>query len=85
MAEIIAVGRETDPAKRLRKAWGENIARLRALRGLTRADLAQRVGVTEQAVGTWERGETSPRPHLQIAVAAALDCEHGVVFPMRAA
>lgn len=82
---MVTVGREPDPAKRLRKAWGVNIAHLRELRGLTRAELAERVGVTEQAVGTWERGESSPRPHLQIAVAEALDCEHGVVFPMRAA
>lgn len=77
------IGREKDPAKRIRQEWGGNIARLRTLRGLTRSALADQVGVTEAAVGMWERGETAPRPHIQLAIADALDCDHGVVFPLR--
>lgn len=85
MNSVVSIGREQDPAKRIRKAWGDNIAQLRALRAMSRAALANKVGVTEAAVGMWERGETAPRPHIQIAIANALDCDHGVVFPMRAA
>lgn len=79
------IGTEPDPAKRLRQAWGRNIASTRELRGRTRAELAVAVEVTEAAVGMWERGETSPRPHIQIHIARFLGVPHGVLFPMEAA
>lgn len=79
------IGTEQDPAVRLRQSWGRKISDLRKIRGLTRAELADRVEVSETAVGQWERGETAPRPHKQIAVARALDVPHAVLFPMEAA
>jgi len=84
-APVTQIGTEPDPAVRLRQLWGRNISRLRELRGMTRAELALACDVSEAAVGQWERGETTPRPHKQIAAAKALDAEHGVVFPMVAA
>ena len=33
---------------------------LRASRGISQADLAKKLGVTQQAVGRWEREQTSP-------------------------
>lgn len=80
---VLTLGKEPDPAKRLRKAWGNNIMQLRELRQMSRDELANAVGVSSAAVGQWERGETAPRSHHQIAVADALNCEHSVVFPMR--
>ena len=39
---------------------GKNILTLRRLRGLTQEELAERVGVSRQAVAKWENGETVP-------------------------
>lgn len=41
-------------------AVGKQIAELRRAKGLTQADLGERLGVTFQAVSKWERGETLP-------------------------
>lgn len=82
---LTIIGIEPDPARRLRQWHGENIADARKLRGLTRAELAEGVGVTEAAVGMWERGETSPRPHHQLAIARLLQTKHRTLFPMEVA
>ena len=37
--------------------------------GLTRAQLAERLGVTERAVAHWETGKRSPRPPQLFAIA----------------
>lgn len=42
------------------KAVGNQIAALRKQKGLTQAELGDRLGVTFQAVSKWERGETLP-------------------------
>lgn len=41
---------------------GNQLKRLRKERKITQTDLAQVLGVTQQAVGTWETGRTSPDP-----------------------
>jgi transcriptional regulator with XRE-family HTH domain len=84
-AAVIPIGHEPDPAKALRLKHGQKIADVRAFRGVSREELAAAVEVTAAAVGQWERGETSPRPHKQIAIARALDVPHAVLFPMEAA
>lgn len=38
----------------------DNLARLRKLQHLTQEDLAEKVGVSRQAVAKWESGETTP-------------------------
>lgn len=81
---VTQIGTEPDPAVRLRQSWGTKISDVRKLRGLTRAELAVIVDVSEAAVGQWERGETAPRPHIQAAIARALDVPHAVLFPMEA-
>lgn len=84
-ANIVQLGHEPDPAKALRQKHGQKIAEMRSFRSMTREELATAVDVTPAAVGMWERGETSPRPHKQIAIARALDVPHAVLFPMEAA
>ena len=39
---------------------GANIARLRKERGMTQAELAQRISYSDKAVSKWERGESLP-------------------------
>ena len=48
---------EDTPKRRM----AENIRKARAEAGLTQAQLAEAVGVTEQAVYYWESGESSPK------------------------
>ncbi len=44
----------------LRSRIGNNIARLRKDRGLTQAELAERINYSDKAVSKWERGESTP-------------------------
>ncbi len=37
-----------------------NLKRLRIINNLTQEDIAEKLGVTRQAVAKWERGETKP-------------------------
>ena len=40
--------------------FNENLVHLRKLKKMTQEDLAERVGVTRQAIAKWESGETIP-------------------------
>ena len=40
--------------------FSENLTKLRKLNNLTQEDVAEKVGVTRQAVAKWEAGETLP-------------------------
>lgn len=42
------------------KTVGNTIASLRSNKGITQAELGERIGVSFQAVSKWERGETLP-------------------------
>lgn len=54
------------------KQIGELIAQLRTEMGLTQAQLAQRLDVTDKAVSKWERGKSLPDAALLSRVAAEL-------------
>ena len=41
-------------------ALNHNIRRLRRDRGMSQAELASRLGVSQQTVSLWEQGETNP-------------------------
>lgn len=41
--------------------FAENLKRLRENKGLSKAELARRVGVSDVTVGDWEKGKISPR------------------------
>lgn len=40
--------------------FGNNLIQLRKLHQMTQEELAERIGVTRQAIGKWESGETTP-------------------------
>ena len=40
--------------------FNENLVRLRKINQMTQEDIAEKVGVSRQAVAKWERGETIP-------------------------
>ncbi len=40
--------------------FGENLVRLRKLHQLTQEDVAEKIGVTRQAVAKWEAGDSMP-------------------------
>ncbi len=58
----------------------EGLKRLREKAGITQAALAGALGVKQQAVGKWERGDGYPRAELLPKLAAALGCEIGELF-----
>ncbi len=47
---------------------GRLIARKREERGLTRNQLAEKIGVTSQAVGNWENGKRFPDADIQVKI-----------------
>lgn len=56
---------------------GDNIKKIRISRGITQAQLADRVNVSEKTVSSWEVGRTEPRGVMFDSIAAALNCEVG--------
>lgn len=52
--------------------FGENVRRLREVRGLTQQSLAERLYVTRQAVSRWEGGSRYPDLMTAKQLAAAL-------------
>ena len=51
---------------------GKRIATLRAARGITQWQLAERVGLSRSAVAQWESGYSSPSAGILVSVAKAL-------------
>lgn len=84
MTEMLRLGSEPDPAKRIRHRQGEKIRKTRQLRQMTVADLAAQVGVHESAISHWETGRFAPRQHHQLALARALDVPHSMIFGLDA-
>lgn len=70
---------------KLRRQWGTAIKVQREAMEMTQQQLADEVGVTNQAVASWEVGKSAPRPHLQPAIARALGVAWAVLFQPEAA
>ena len=51
---------------------GQFIASQRKLRGLTQAELAEKLGITDRAVSKWERGKGMPDASLMLVLCEAL-------------
>lgn len=68
--------------QQLFRLWGHNIEDRRRDLNLKQAALAKAVGVTQQAVSAWERGEVAPSDGYKLKLAEALDCEPRDLFPL---
>jgi transcriptional regulator with XRE-family HTH domain len=86
MAHVFTFGQDTDAARALRKKQGAELRKIRKeFRGLTLRALAAKiratgVPVTAQAISQWENGLSTPRPHMKVAVARALDFPPSMVW-----
>lgn len=64
----------------LKAKQGRLIRQYRVFNDLSQTDLANRVGVTKAAVSEWERGVSTPRPTIQIAIAREVRAPWNVLF-----
>lgn len=53
---------------------GKNIKRFRELKGLTQAELANRLGISDKTVSSWEIERTEPKIGMVEKICVALDC-----------
>lgn len=68
------------PAHAIRRRQGAKIRDFRKIHNMTQQALAEKVKVTKAAVSEWERGESSPRPHIQVEIAKALQAPWTTLF-----
>lgn len=83
---VTVIGQE-HPDERIRREWGELLAAHMETLGVSRKELQQRlaavgVDVTHQAISQWLRGESSPRPHVQAAIAHVLRVPPRSLWPL---
>ena len=68
----------------LKSRVGANIARLRRERGLTQAELAERINYSDKAVSKWERAESLPDVLTLISLAEQLSTDLNTLTGMSA-
>ena len=68
------------PAKHPRSNFGARIAHLREQAGLSQIDLAQKLGVSQQAVALWERKASTVRSDTLSKLAQALNVTSDVLL-----
>ena len=69
----------------LRSRVGLNIARMRRERGLTQAELAERINYSDKAVSKWERAESTPDVLTLITLAEVLGTDLNTLTGLPAA
>jgi transcriptional regulator with XRE-family HTH domain len=73
-------------APNVRRVQGRRIRQARNRADLTLTELAQRLAaeddiiITPQAISAWERGETSPRPHLRVPLCRIIGVDPHEIF-----
>ena len=66
----------------LKSRVGANIARLRRERGMTQAELAERINYSDKAVSKWERAESLPDVLTLLSLAEQLDTDLNTLVGM---
>lgn len=57
----------------MREIFGENLKRIRAEKAITQEQLAERLGITAQAVSKWECAQSCPDTEILVALADVLE------------
>ena len=63
--------------------FAQRLKELRKLNGLSQAALSSLLGVTQQAVGKWETGRSTPDPQTVARLAEILDTPSDVLLGLR--
>jgi transcriptional regulator with XRE-family HTH domain len=66
----MSVGR---PAHNQRTGFGERLYHARLAKGLSQMEMAQLLGITQQAYASWERKPTALKPEQLVIIATKLD------------
>lgn len=69
---VASLTSEDDPVLTT-ETFGQRVARLRKLRGMTQADVGDRLYVSHSAVARWERDDAPPKMYRLIELAKVLD------------
>lgn len=77
---LVVLDRPKTPAEAIKARQGQKIRDFRQFREQSQSDLAGAIGVTKAAVSDWETGGSSPRQHLQVAIAKALGVPWSSIF-----
>ncbi len=85
VATVLAADVDADEA--IRRIWGDNVSEQMTLLGMTNKALAaalagRGVDVSVQAIGQWRSGQSAPRPHVMVAIAAVLRIPPRVLFSL---
>jgi transcriptional regulator with XRE-family HTH domain len=64
----------------LGEIWGGRIREAREVAGLRQIDLAERCGIPQQTISSWETGSALPRDEVKRLVARALEVDPNVLF-----
>lgn len=68
------------PSGALKRRQGDRIKLFRQAHQMSQLDLAAAVGVSKAAVSEWELGKSTPRQHVQVAIASALKTPWSALF-----
>lgn len=62
------------PARRERPEFGERLYHLRTQRGFSQKQMAEKLGITQQSYGAWERRSTALKPEQLASLVKTLEC-----------
>ena len=57
----------------MKETFGQRLARLRREKGLTQEEIAEKIGISPQAVSKWENDVSSPDISIIISLSEILD------------
>ncbi len=82
-------GAQLTPAQKRRIQWGHNLrdhldAHKLTVKQFHRRLLEQGLDVSTQAIYSWLKGDTAPRPEAQAIIAQALSTRSHLLFPVAA-
>ena len=87
MGVVVVIPADMDPVVRQRIEWGDLLGEAMEARKWTAKHLIQAVAdtygivITPQKLTQWRKGQTTPRPDVQAALAGVFEIPHHMLFP----